>query len=123
MSQEKKLAQTKSLLSKNEPIEHEIVTSEDEIFKVWIKQLSFMDVIKASSILVTAGKEGLEMNVEAYYKHAFSSWITKSEPTLNKEELLTLNSDVGAQICAILPNSFDILGMVNGGFTKQNPKD
>jgi len=110
-------------LSKNEPIEHEIVTSEDEIFKVWIKQLSFMDVIKASSILVTAGKEGLEMNVEAYYKHAFSSWITKSEPTLNKEELLTLNSDVGAQICAILPNSFDILGMVNGGFTKQNPQD
>ena len=59
------------------------------------------------------------MSLSGYWEFAFSNWIVKTNPSLSKEELLSLKGYVGEQISKILPQPNDLAEVLQGGFTKQ----
>lgn len=109
-------------MRKNDEIKHEIRVDPDDgelIMEVWIRDISFLDIQRAAQEMFDVGKNGvMSLNLEGYWEYAFTTWITKTNPDLSKEELLNIKGYVGEQISALLPNPEELGKMMSGGFTK-----
>ena len=77
-----KIADPMSLLVSSQSAEHEIQADEndpDVIVKVWVKELSFMqlqEAIKTFVTITTAG--GVDINLAEYWKYMFAEAIEKT---------------------------------------------
>jgi hypothetical protein len=91
----------------------------DAVMEVWIRDISFFDIQRATQELFDIGGGGeLSLNLEAYWRFAFTSWIVKTNPTLSTDEILNLKGDVGNAISSLLPSPDELAQTVQGGFTK-----
>ena len=101
---------------------HEISVDPDDpnlVMEIWVRDISFIDIQRAAQEIFDVSKDGqMGLNLEGYWKYAFSAWITKSNPSLSTDELLKLKGYVGEQIASILPNPNEIGDLMSGGFTK-----
>tara|TARA_R110000803_G_scaffold49315_5_gene102513 strand:+ start:841 stop:1182 length:342 start_codon:yes stop_codon:yes gene_type:complete len=102
-----------SLLVSSQSAEHEIQADEndpDVIVKVWVKELSFMqlqEAIKTFVTITTAG--GVDINLAEYWKYMFAEAIEKTEPRLSIPQMLSLRPFIANQITALLPQPQDLM--------------
>ena len=118
----KKIVNKNLLLKNDELIKHKVRADpddEDAIFEVWIKEISFLDIQSAAQRMFVVKDGDVSMSLSGYWEFAFSNWIVKTNPSLSKEELLSLKGYVGEQISKILPQPNDLAEVLQGGFTKQ----
>jgi hypothetical protein len=108
-----KIADPMSLLVSSQSAEHEIQADEndpDVIVKVWVKELSFMqlqEAIKTFVTITTAG--GVDINLAEYWKYMFAEAIEKTEPRLSIPQMLSLRPFIANQITALLPQPQDLM--------------
>ncbi len=105
-----KIAELNSLLVKSQAEMHEIETGENEILKVWVKELSFMQMQDAIKSFVNIGANAsVDIDLAAYWKYMFAEAIERTEPRLSIPQMLSLRSDVALKITALLPQPQDLL--------------
>ena len=78
---------------------------ESAIIEVWVRE-----------ILVANGDVAL--NLKGYWQFAFTHWVTKTNPSLTTEEMLSLKGYVGEQLSKVLPQPNEMAEALQGGFTK-----
>jgi hypothetical protein len=114
------------LMRRNDEQKHEIRIDPDDpnlVMEVWIRDVSFFDIQKAAQEMFDISKDGqMSLNLEGYYKYAFSNWIVRTNPNLSTDELMKLKGYVGEQISALLPRPNELGEMMAGGFTKGGNK-
>jgi hypothetical protein len=116
--------QNKSLILKNDTsTKHVIRVDPDDdssVMYIWVRDISFLDIQKAAQTMFVVEKGDVTFNLSGYWEHAFEHWITRTEPDLSKDELLSLKGFVGEQISNVMPQPNDIAEAMQGGFTKKN---
>ena len=108
-----KIADPMSLLVNSQAVEHEIQADEndpDVVVKVWVKELSFMQLQDAIKSFVTIGANGsVDIDLAAYWKYMFAEAIEKTEPRLSIPQMLSLRPFIANQITALLPQPQDLM--------------
>jgi hypothetical protein len=105
-----KIAELNSLLVKSQAEMHEIETGENEILKVWVKELSFMQMQNALKTFVNIGTDGsIDIDLASYWKHMFAECIEKTDPRITPTQMMQLNPFVAGQITALLPQPQDLI--------------
>tara|TARA_R100000152_G_C6754119_1_gene177836 strand:+ start:53 stop:418 length:366 start_codon:yes stop_codon:yes gene_type:complete len=112
VSQEKKIVEDiSSLLVNGISQAHDIDVSEDSILKVWVKELSFLDMQGALREVVHMQPDGdVEIDISGYWKYMMNTCIEKTEPALTTAQLYSLKPDVANQIIALLPQPAELMG-------------
>jgi hypothetical protein len=112
----------KSLLLKNDDVtKHKIrVDPDDEsaIIEVWVREISFLDIQAAAQEMFLVANGDVALNLKGYWKFAFTNWVTKTNPSLTTEEMLSLKGYVGEQLSKVLPQPNEMAEALQGGFTK-----
>lgn len=118
--------QNKSLLLKNDTAtKHTIgVDPDDEsvVMEVWIKDISFLDIQAAAQRMFLVEKGDVSLQLEGYWRFAFSNWISKTNPSLSVDELCSLKGHIGEQVSKILPQPNELAEAMQGGFTNPSSK-
>ena len=108
-----KIADPMSLLVNSQAVENEIQADEndpDVVVKVWVKELSFMQLQDAIKSFVTIGTNGsVDIDLAAYWKYMFAEAIEKTEPRLSIPQMLSLRPFIANQITALLPQPQDLM--------------
>lgn len=111
------------ILTKKNEQKHEVVIDPDNpelIMEVWVRDITFLDIQRAAQKMFILDNNTASLDLHAYWEHAFSNWVVKTNPELSTEELLNLNSEVGQQIANLLPKPDELAEAMQGGFTKAN---
>jgi hypothetical protein len=107
------IADLNSLMVSSTATEHEIrVNEEDEetVMRVWVKELSFMQMQEAVKTFVNITAAGtVDIDLAAYWKFMFAEAIEKTEPRLTIPQMLSLKPFVATQITALLPQPTDLM--------------
>ena len=109
------------LLNNDDVIKHKIrVDPDDEsaIIEVWVREISFLDIQAAAQEMFLVANGDVALNLKGYWKFAFTNWVTKTNPSLTTEEMLSLKGYVGEQLSKVLPQPNDMAEALQGGFTK-----
>ena len=108
-----KIADPMSLLVNSQAVENEIQADEndpDVVVKVWVKELSFMQLQDAIKSFVTISANGsVDIDLAAYWKYMFAEAIEKTEPRLSIPQMLSLRPFIANQITALLPQPQDLM--------------
>ena len=112
----------KSLLMKsNDETKHVVPVDPDDptqVMEVWVRDISFFDVQRAAQEMLIIGKEGnMSIDLESFWKYAFTHWVVRTNPELTVAELLDLKGDIGQRIAAVLPSPEKVGQMLQGDFT------
>jgi hypothetical protein len=62
----------------------------------------------------------VSLNLDGYWRYAFSEWVVRTNPDLSVDEMMSLNAYVGQQIASLLPKPDELAEAMQGGFTKAN---
>lgn len=105
-----KIADPMSLLVNNQAVEHEIKIDEDTVMKVYVKELSFMQLQEAVKTFVTiSGNGNVDIDLANYWRYMFAEAIDRTEPRLTIPQMLSLKSSVAQQITSLLPQPQDLM--------------
>ena len=108
-----KIADPMSLLVSSQAVEHEIrvnESDEDVVMKVWVKELSFMQLQDAIKTFVTiSGTGSVDIDLANYWRYMFTNGIEKTEPRLTIPQLVALKPFVAQQIISLLPQPQDLM--------------
>ena len=85
---------------------------------VWIRDLSFLDIQNAAQTMFNIVDGEISFNLSGYWEYAFEHWITRTDPELTKDEILSIKGYVGEQISRVMPQPNEIAEAMQGGFTK-----
>ena len=78
--------------------------------KVWVRELSFMQMQNAiKTFLNITAQGGVDIDLAAYWKHMFAECIEKTEPRLTPTQMMQLQPYVAQQITALLPQPQDLI--------------
>jgi hypothetical protein len=120
------IANKNLLMRKHDEVKHEVRVDPDDpdlVMEVWIRDTSFFDIQKAGQEMFDITKDGqMSLNLEGYYRYAFTNWVIRTNPNLSPDELLKLTGYVGEQISALLPSPNELGEMMAGGFTSSGKK-
>lgn len=108
-----KIADPMSLLVNSQAVEHEIQADENDpevVMKVWVKELSFMQLQDAIKTFVNLSAGGsVDIDLANYWKYMFAEAVEKTEPRLTIPQMLSLRPFIANQITALLPQPQDLL--------------
>jgi len=108
-----KIADPMNLLVNSQAVEHEIQADENDsevVMKVWVKELSFMQLQDAIKTFVNLSAGGsVDIDLANYWKYMFAEAIDKTEPRLTIPQMLSLRPFIANQITALLPQPQDLL--------------
>ena len=94
-------------------VEHIIkVDPEDEtaVMKIWVKDLTFLKMQEAiKSFVSITGTGNVDLDLAAYWKYMMRESIERTEPNLSMTQLMGLNTYIGQQITALLPQPQDLI--------------
>ena len=117
------VADLNSLMVNSQSTVHQIRVdpeNEDVVMRVWVKELSFIqlqDAIK-SFVNITANG-GVDIDLVAYWKFMFAEAIERTEPRLSIPQMLSLKPSVAQQLTALLPQPQDLMASpLAGGVTE-----
>tara|TARA_R100001163_G_scaffold51501_2_gene38899 strand:- start:338 stop:616 length:279 start_codon:yes stop_codon:yes gene_type:complete len=88
--------------------------------EVWIREITFFDVQKAAQSMFSMEGNDVSLNLDGYWRYAFSEWVVRTNPDLTVDDMMNLNAYVGQQIAALLPKPDELAEAMQGGFTKAN---
>ena len=116
--------QNKSLILKNDTSTKHVIRidpdNESSVMHVWIRDLSFLDIQNAAQTMFNIVDGEISFNFSGYWEYAFSNWITRTDPELTKEEIMSLKGYVGEQISKVMPQPDKIAEAMQGGFTTES---
>jgi len=103
-----------SLLVKTGSTPHEIeIDPEDQpglMLKVWVKELSFMEMQEAVKQFVSMSTTGeVDIDMAKYWKYIFIKCIEKTEPEMSKTQMLALKTSAAVKIASLLPQPQDLV--------------
>ena len=114
------------LMRRNDEQKHEVRVDPDDpelVMEVWIREVSFFDIQHAAQSMFDIKSDGqMSLNLEGFYKYAFSNWVVRTNPAMSNDDLLKLKGHIGEQISALLPSPNELGEMMAGGFTKGGKK-
>ena len=116
-----KVVNKRKILTNKEEHKHEIQVDRDDpeaIMEVWIRDITYLDVQKAAQTMFVVTESGVSLDLQAYWKYAFSNWVVGTNPELTAEEMLQLNAYAGEQLASLLPKPEEMAEAMQGGFTK-----
>ncbi len=94
-------------------VEHIIkVDPEDEtaVMKIWVKDLTFLKMQEAiKSFVSITGTGHVDLDLAGYWKYMMRECIERTEPNLSMTQLMGLNTYIGQQITALLPQPQDLI--------------
>ena len=118
----KTVVTNKSLLLKNDDTTKHVVgidpNDDTQVIEVWVRDISFLDIQAAAQQMLRVEKGDVTLDLAGYWRFAFSNWITKTNPSLTTDELLSLKGHIGEQVCKVLPQPQELAEALQGGFTK-----
>tara|TARA_R110002020_G_scaffold201043_6_gene403506 strand:+ start:529 stop:801 length:273 start_codon:yes stop_codon:yes gene_type:complete len=88
--------------------------------EVWVRDITFFDVQKAAQSMFSMDGDDISLNLDGYWRYAFSEWVVRTNPDLTVDEMMNLNAYVGQQIAFLLPKPDELAEAMQGGFTKAN---
>jgi hypothetical protein len=110
----------KSLLLKtNDETMHVVPVNPDDpsqVIEVWVRDISFLDIQDAAQKMVFVQNGEISLSLKAYWEHAFSNWIVRTNPALTSAELLSLKGPIGEAVSRVLPQPNEIAEAMQGGF-------
>jgi len=114
MLNDKKIITDKSVLfALTEPTLHyvKVAPDQDEYFKVWVKEPSWLEVDKAMNSLmkIDAKTQSMDIDLNAMFRYMVENFVVKTEPSLSTIDILRLTPYVGNQLKEILPNPLDTI--------------
>ena len=116
--------QNKSLILKNDATTKHVIrvdpNDESSVMYIWIRDLSFLDIQNAAQRMFDITNGELSFNLSGYWEFALSNWISRTEPQLSKDEIISLKGYVGDQISKVMPQPNEIAEAMQGGFTKKS---
>jgi len=122
---QRRVANKSQLLNSQNVQKHEVQVDPNDsevIMEVWVKELTFLDIQRAAQEMIIIQEGGdLGFSLEGYWRHAFSHWVTRTNPELSANELLELSGYAGDKLAAILPQPNDLVEAMQGGF--HNPTE
>ena len=84
----------KSLLMKsNDETKHVVPVDPDDptqVMEVWVRDISFLDIQDAAQKMVFIKDGDISLSLKAYWEHAFTHWIVRTNPEMTSKELLSL---------------------------------
>jgi len=92
---------------------------ESAVIEVWVREISFLDIQAAAQEMFLVKEGDITLNLKGYWQFAFTHWVTKTNPSLTTEELLSLKGYVGKQVCKVLPQPTEMAEALKGGFTNK----
>ena len=102
-----------SLLVNTSAVEHMIradPNNPDIGLKIWVRELSFMQMQNALKTFVNIGTDGsIDIDLASYWKHMFAECIEKTDPRITPTQMMQLNPFVAGQITALLPQPQDLI--------------
>jgi len=122
----KVIANKNLLMRRNDEQKHEVRVDPDDpelVMEVWIREVSFFDIQLAAQSMFDIKNDGqMSLNLEGYYKYAFTNWVVRTNPNLSGDELFNIKGYIGEQISALLPSPSELGEMMSGGFTNGGKK-
>jgi hypothetical protein len=89
----------------------------DVVMEVWVRDLTFLDIQRAAQEMLKVGGDGqVVISLEDYWKHAFTQWVVRTNPSLTVDEMLQLSGYIGEQLSKVLPNPNELAEVLQGGF-------
>lgn len=112
-------AQANDLLINTSAEKHTIDTPMGEM-SVWVKDLSWIERQEALGQFVSLKPDGdggmiPQIDFGGYWRFVFTNCITKTEPSLTTDQLLTLKPEVGEMLQGLLPGFEDLMGGLTSG--------
>ena len=118
------VTQNKSLILKNDTSTKHVVRvdpdDESSVMHIWIRDLSFLDIQNAAQTMFNIVDGEISFNLSGYWEYAFEHWITRTDPELTKDEILSFKGYVGEQISRVMPQPNEIAEAMQGGFTNKS---
>ena len=118
---QQKIVTDKSLILKNNETKKYVVSidPDDESLnmEIWVRDITFLDIQAAAQRMIAVENGEVSLDLEAYWNFAFNNWITKTNPSLSKDEIQSIKGYVGEQISKNLPQPSDLMMTLQGGFT------
>jgi hypothetical protein len=102
---------------------HEISADRDNPdmkMEVLVRDITFFDVQKAAQSMFSMQGNDVSLNLDGYWRYAFSEWVVRTNPDLTVDDMMNLNAYVGQQIASLLPKPDELAEAMQGGFTKAN---
>ena len=111
-----------SLMVHSDTEMHEVRVDPDNpnvVFRVWVKELSFLEIQDALKEVMDIGPEGgITVDMAAYWRFMLSEGIAKTEPPMSKTQLWSLKPEVAVLVTALLPQPEDlVVGPLEDGLT------
>ena len=53
---------------------------ESQVIEVWVRDISFLDIQAAAQKMLRVENGDVTLDLAGYWEHAFSHWITKTNP-------------------------------------------
>ncbi len=111
-----------SLLVSSGTTPHDIVVDPDDpdtVLRVWVKELSFLQVQDAIKEVVNITPEGeVSVDLGGYWKYMMNICIDRTEPKMAMAQLYALKPAIANQIIAVLPQPQDLVaGPLEDGLT------
>ena len=91
---------------------HEIQVDPENnlMMRVWVKELTFLQMQDAIKSFVDINAEGgVNLDLAGDWRYMMEKCIERTEPNLSTTQLMGLNSYVGQQITALLPQPQDLI--------------
>ena len=86
------------------------VGDEERVLRVWVKELSFIEMQSAVKDLMNVDGEGkIEIDLGGYWRFVMMNCIDRTEPELSKTQLLALKPEVASRIIEILPGPEELM--------------
>ena len=104
-------------LKKSREIEIEVPV-EDNVLKVWLKRPNFVDVQRALRVLMLQGEDGVSFDVPAYNEHILTEWVIRTEPEMEKGDILNLPYEIGKEIVEKMMSPMEMIQLAQGDFTR-----
>ena len=118
------IANKENILTKKNEQKYEIGVDPDNpdiVMEVWIRGITFFDIQNAAQQMFTILPSGeAKLNLEGYWRYAFTNWVVKTNPPLTPDELGNLEAHIANQIVEHLPKPDHLAEMMQSGFTKAN---
>ena len=114
MSQEnnkKVIEDINTLLVSNTSKERHVAVGDDSIIKVWVKDLTFLEMQEAvrKVVNIDPNSGGVEIDLAGYWKYMLYKCIERTEPEMSKAQILALQPDILSRITAYLPQPQDLV--------------
>jgi len=82
----------------------------DIILRVWVKEMSFLQVQEAIKEVVSIDPDGsVNIDLAGYWKYMLTECIDHTEPPMSKAQMFALRPEIATKVTALLPQPQELV--------------